>query len=580
MAEFTLHGSQFLLDGEPFRILAGAMHYFRIPPTLWRDRLLKLRAMGLNTVETYIAWNLHEPEPGTFRLDGWFGPARYLEIAAELGLHAIVRPGPYICSEWDLGGLPAWLLRDPAIRLRCSHPAYLAAVDRFFDALLPRLAPLQVTRGGPILAMQVENEYGSYGNDQAYLRHLADGMRARGIDVPLFTSDGPRDATLQAGTLPGVLKTVNSASGVEAALVRLRRHQPDGPLMVTEFWDGWFDHWGEPHHTRSPEDTAAALDDILAAGASVSLYMFHGGTNFGFMNGANSEGGIYQPTITSYDYDAPLSEAGDPTPKYWALRDLIGRYAPLPGVALPAPAPRLAPASVTLPESAPLFGALDLLSSPIRLAAPEPMEMLGQSFGFTLYRTHVAGPAQPVLAIRGLHDRAQVFLDGRPAGVLERAAPGAGLSLAIPPGGATLDILVENMGRVNFGPDLLDRKGIVGGVLLGEQYLFGWTIFPLPLDDLSRLAFRPSSTTGGPAFYRGRLIVTEPGDAFLALPGWTKGVCWLNGVNLGRYWCIGPQRTLYIPATLLVQGENELIVLELHGAERPIVEFRDRPDLG
>jgi len=579
MSEFTIHDSQFLLDGKPFRILAGAMHYFRIPPAYWRDRLLKLRAMGLNTVETYVAWNLHEPEPGTFRFDAGLDLVRYLTIVAELGLQAIVRPGPYICSEWDLGGLPAWLLRDPAIRLRCSHPAYLQVVDRFFDALLPRLAPLQVTCGGPILAMQVENEYGSYGNDQAYLHHLVEGMRARGVGVLLFTSDGPRDETLRAGTLPGILKTVNFASGVKAALGKLREYQPDGPLMVTEFWDGWFDHWGEQHHTRTPEDTAAVLDEILRAGASVSLYMFHGGTNF-FMNGANSEDGCYRPTVTSYDYDAPLSEAGDPTPKYWALRDLIGRYAPLPDITLPPPAPKLALGTVDLPESVALFDALDGLSSPIRLAAPQPMEMLGQSSGFTLYRTQVAGPVEAPLTIRGLHDRAQVFLDRQPVGVLERASPGQDLLLAVPQGSATLDILVENMGRVNFGPDLLDRKGITEGVLLRQQCLFGWTHFPLPLDDLTRLDFRPSSATGGPAFYRGRFTVTDPGDTFLALPGWTKGVCWVNGFNLGRYWERGPQRALYVPAPLLAKGENELIVLELHRTERATVEFRDRPDLG
>jgi beta-galactosidase len=580
MSAFTIRDSQFLLDGEPFRILAGAMHYFRIPPAYWQDRLLKLRAMGLNTVETYVAWNLHEPEPGAFRFDAGLDLVRYLRCAAELGLHAIIRPGPYICSEWDLGGLPAWLLRDPAMRLRCSHPAYIEVVDRFLDALLPRLAPLQVTHTGPILAMQVENEYGSFGNDQAYLRHLVEAMRARGVDVLLFTSDGPRDQTLRSGTLPGILKTVNFASGVEAALNKLREHQPDGPLMVTEFWDGWFDHWGEEHHIRAPVDTAAALDEILNAGASVSLYMLHGGTNFGFMNGANSDGGSYQPTITSYDYDAPLSEAGDPTPKYWALRDLIGRYEPLPEIALAAPALKMALGPVDLSESVALFDALDDLSSPIRLAAPQPMEMLGQGFGFTLYRTKVPGLARPSLTIRGLHDRAQVFLDRQSVGVLERATPDASLLLSIPQGGATLDILVENMGRVNFGPDLLDRKGITEGVLLGQQYLFGWTHFPLPLDDLSRLRFGPSSTAGWPAFYRGRFSVTDPEDTFLALPGWTKGVCWVNGYNLGRYWHTGPQRTLYVPAPLLMEGQNELIVLELHGTERRTVEFRDRPDLG
>jgi beta-galactosidase len=580
LSSFTIDADHFLLDGEPFRILAGAMHYFRAPPACWQDRLHKLRAMGLNTVETYVAWNLHEPEPGHFRFDGELDLVKYLRCAADLGLHAIVRPGPYICSEWDLGGLPAWLLRDPAMRLRCSYPPYLEAVDRFFDALLPRLAPLQVTRGGPILAMQVENEYGSFGNDQAYVRHLADGMRARGIDVLLFTADGPFDPALACGTLPGVLKTVTYASGVQAAFSKLREHQPDGPLMVTEFWDGWFDHWGEEHHTRTPEDTSATLDEILKAGASVSLYMFYGGTNFGFMSGANSFLGSYQPDVTSYDYDAPLSEAGDPTPKYWALRDVIGRYAPLPDVALPEPAPKMALGPVELPESVSLLDALDVLSSPIHRAAPEPMEMLGQSYGFTLYRTQLAGSLEGSLTSRGLHDRAQVFVDRKPVGVLERESPDADLFLEIPAAGATLDILVENMGRVNFGPDLLDRKGFTQGILFGQVFLFGWTHFALPLGDLSRLAFEPSSTATGPAFYRGRFTVTEPRDTFLALPGWTKGVCWVNGHNLGRYWSRGPQRTLYVPASFLACGENELIVLELHATNRPAVEFRDRPELG
>jgi beta-galactosidase len=556
------------------------MHYFRVPPAYWRDRLYKLRAMGLNTVETYVAWNLHEPEPGTFRFDGSLDLVAYLRCAAELGLHAIVRPGPYICSEWDFGGLPAWLLRDPGMRLRCSHPPYLEAVDRFFDALLPRLAPLQVTQGGPILAMQVENEYGSYGNDQSYLRHLAEGMRARGADVLLLTSDGPTDETLRAGSLPGILKTVNFASGAEAAFSVLREHQPEAPLMCTEFWDGWFDHWGAEHHTRAPEDTTAALNEILSAGASVSLYMFHGGTNFGFMNGANSLWGSYLPIITSYDYDAPLSEAGDPTPKYWALRDRIGRHEPLPEIALPVPVPKMALGPVDLPESVALFDALDSLASPIQRPAPEPMEMLGQSLGLALYRTQVAGPNEALLTIRGLHDRAQVFVDRQPVGVLEREFPDKDLFLTIPEGGAMLDILVENMGRVHFGPDLLDRKGITEGVLLGQQYLFGWTMFPLPLDDLSRLTFAASSTTPGPAFYRGHFAVADPRDTFLALPGWTKGVCWVNGFNLGRYWNRGPQRTLYVPAPLLAKGENELVVLELHGTERRTVEFRDSPELG
>jgi beta-galactosidase len=581
MTTFAIDEDRFTLDGRPFRILSGAMHYFRVLPDCWDDRMEKMRAMGLNTLETYVAWNLHEPRPGRFCFDGGLDLAAYLEKAAARGLHAIVRPGPYICSEWDLGGLPAWLLRDPGMKLRCRHPAYLEAVDRFFDALVPRLVPQQVTRGGNLLALQVENEYGSYGNDQGYLRHLAEGLRRRGIEVPLFTSDGPTDEMLQYGTLPGVLKTANFGSGARAAFAKLREYQPEGPLMCGEFWNGWFDHWGEKHHRRAPEEAAAALDEILAQGASVNLYMFHGGTNFGFMNGANSHQGQYQPTITSYDDDAPLDEAGDPTPKYFALREVIGRYAPLPALPPLAPGPKMALGQVALTESVSLFASLASLSQPVQRPTPEPMEALGQDYGFVLYRTRISGPRGLTrLAIRELRDRALVFLDGKLLSTLERERSGEPLSFAVPPDGAILEILVENLGRVNYGPDLLDRKGITEGVVLGQQYLYDWTIYPLPLDDLGGLRFAAGRPAPGPAFYRGQFqLPGTPADTFLVLPGWVKGSVWLNGFNLGRYWDRGPQRTLYVPAALFSRERNELIVFEQHGVERPQVEFRDRPEL-
>ncbi len=582
MPAFTVEKGCFALDGRPFRVLAGAMHYFRVPRELWADRLRKLRAMGLNTLETYVAWNRHEPAPGRFCFAGQLDLGAYLKQAADLGLYTLLRPGPYICSEWDLGGLPAWLLADPGMRLRCSHPPYLAAVDRFLDALVPQFAAQQITRGGRLLAVQVENEYGSYGNDAAYLEHLAAGLRQRGVEVPLFTADGPTDEMLQYGGVDGVLRTVNFGSGAARAFAKLREYQPDGPLMCTEFWNGWFDHWGEEHHRRPPADAAGALDEVLAAGASVSLYMFHGGTNFGFMNGANCQDGRYRPTVTSYDDDAPLDEAGDPTPKYFALREAIGRYAPLPAEPLPEPAPKMALGAVRLEQSAPLLAQLDALSTPVSRPAPEPMEALGQDYGFILYSTRVSGPrgAAP-LRLRELRDRALVFVDGALHGVLEREFPERALSLEVPAGGAALDILVENMGRVNYGPELLDRKGITEGVLLGQQYLYGWTIRCLPLRDLSRLAFRHGAPAAYPAFRRGVFSAPEDRrDTFLALPGWTKGVVWLNGTNLGRYWQRGPQRTLYVPAPWLRPGENELIVLELHGTEQDAVEFRARAELG
>ncbi|MHB0876891.1 MAG: glycoside hydrolase family 35 protein [Anaerolineae bacterium] len=578
MREFTVKGNDFVRDGEPFRIIAGAMHYFRTMPEQWRDRLAKARLCGLNAVETYVAWNLHEPRPGQFDFDGGLDLVAYLRRAEEQGLLAIVRPGPYICAEWEFGGLPAWLLADPTMKLRCFHRHYLDAVERYLDALLPPLAPLQYSRGGPIVAMQVENEYGSYGNDSRYLRWLEQAMRDRGIDCLLFTSDGPTDTMLQGGTLPDVLKVVNFGSGATPAFAKLRQYQPTGPLMCGEFWDGWFDHWGEEHHVRPPEDAAATLGEMLSAGASASIYMFHGGTNFGFMNGAN-DSGRYQPTVTSYDYDAPLTEAGDVTPKWEAFRRVIGKYAPLPEAPVPAPSPKLAPFSVELTECAPLFANLDALSRPLQRVTPEPMEMLGQNYGFVLYRTEVNGPRPLVtLAIREVRDRAQVFVDGAVVGVIERDVDEGPLVVDVPAVGARLDLLVENMGRTNYGPALAGRKGITEGVLLANQYLYHWDIYPLPLDVLSGLRYRPVTAVEGPAFYRGHFSVSEPRDGFLALPGWDKGVVFVNGFNLGRYWSRGPQKTLYVPWPVLRPGDNEIVVFELHEAAAAKVEVVAAPE--
>jgi len=579
-------GNQFLLDGKPFRILSGAIHYFRVVPEYWRDRLEKARMFGLNTVETYVAWNLHEPRPGEFHFGGLLDIVRYIQTAAELGLKVIVRPGPYICSEWDFGGLPAWLLKDPHMQVRCMYPPYLEAVDRFFDALLERLTPLQASRGGPIIAMQVENEYGSYGNDREYMQFLENGLRRRGVDAFLFTSDGSNDSQLQGGTLPHLLKTVNFAYGALSAFKNLRRYQPEGPLMVTEFWSGWFDHWGERHHIAMAGlptivFSRKALEKSLAAGASLNFYMFHGGTNFGFMNGANDfSWSGYQPDITSYDYAAPLGESGEPSRTFAVYAEIIRKHIPgLPLLKIPPPGRRRAYGPVTLTESVSLF---DSLGEKHLCPTPIPMEAFDQDYGFILYRTRLSGPRPPArLEIHDLHDRAQVFLDGQPAGLLERMAPRRKLRLAIPKGGATLDILVENMGRVNFGPKLTDRKGITHGVTLGGQYLFGWEIYPLPFKDVSGLKFGAASVTlpGIPRFWRGYFSVTDPADTFLALPGWTKGVAWLNGFNLGRYWQRGPQQTLYVPAPLLHAGENELVVLELHGQTQSVVQFGDKPIL-
>ena len=582
----TTSSTQFLLDGKPFRILSGALHYFRVVPEYWRDRLEKMRAFGLNTVETYVPWNLHEPRPGEFHFEGMLDIVKFIEMANDVGLKVIVRPGPYICSEWDFGGLPSWLLKDPAMQVRCAYPPYLAAVDRYFDVLLPLLTPLQSTRSGPIIAMQVENEYGTYGNDKVYLRHLADGMKVRGIDSFLFTSDGPRDICLQGGTLPDIFKTVNFAFEAKEAFAKLREYQPEGPLMVMEFWSGWFDHWGEPHHisedgSDSIQRSLDTLDEILALGASVNFYMFHGGTNFGFMNGANADPTPYQADVTSYDYACPISECGDLAPRYAGYREVLKKYVEIPSIAHIQPVAKHAYGKIKLTESVGLLESLDGLSQPRLSVNAHPMEMYDQDYGFILYRTQVTGPRMGVLRVRGLHDRAQIFINGELVNVLDRESGNEYASIEVA-NDVQLDILVENMGRVNFDPALRDRKGITDGVTINNQYQFGWEVFPLPLNDLSRLNFSPLNNLpqAQPAFYRGSFAIEDLADTFLALPGWTKGVVWLNGFNLGRFWERGPQKTLYIPAPLLKRGQNELIVFELHGAQQSIVEFRDVPELG
>jgi beta-galactosidase len=409
-------------------------------------------------------------------------------------------------------------------------------------------------------------------------------MRARGIDSFLFTSDGPRDPCLQGGTLPDVLKTVNFAFDAKEALAKLREYQPEGPLMVTEFWSGWFDHWGEEHHIIEDGGTSIqrsldALDEILVAGASVNFYMFHGGTNFGFMNGANCYPTPYQADVTSYDYASPISEAGDLSPRYEGYREILKKYMKVPSAAHLQPVKKSALGSVEVGESVGLFESLEALSQSQTSVTTKPMECFDQDYGFILYRTKVTGPRMGILRVIGLHDRAQLYIDGELNEVLDRESGNEYTAVDITQD-AQLDILVENMGRINFGPSLLDRKGITGGVTVNDQYQFGWETYPLPLDDLSRLKFSPAQAGNFPTFFRAHFDVENSADTFLTLPGWTKGVAWINGFNLGRYWESGPQKTLYVPAPLLKLGANELILFELHGTLKLSVEFQDRPVLG
>lgn len=572
-----------MLDGQPITLLSGAMHYFRTMPEQWEDRLLKLKACGLNTVETYTCWNLHERREGEFDFSGLLDIEKFIQTAEKLGLWVILRPGPYICAEWDFGGLPSWLLSYPDITLRCDDPLYLSKVKPYYRELLSRIRPHLCTNGGNVLMVQVENEYGSYGDDKVYLQKIVDIYRENGIDCLLFTSDGTAKWMLSGGTLPEVLAVANFGSYTEQILT-LNEFQKDRPLMCGEFWDGWFDHWYESGTQLRPiEDIVREIEKFFDLGASFNLYMFHGGTNFAFWNGANHPGD-YQPTITSYDYRALLTEAGDTTPLYEAVKDLIARRTGKPAPEIEVKnSEKAAYGSLTLTEQAELFDNLDALSVPVKAAFPKTMEQLGQDFGFTLYRTIVHGPVEPLpLCFGELHDRAIVFVNGNFVGIKERDRRDDEITISLGFGeSAVVDILVENMGRVNYGIHLLDKKGILGGVRLGQRYHFGWEMYPMTMDDLSGLSYAPEHGFTKPTFLRGNLHLDEaPKDTFIRLDGFTKGFVTVNGFNIGRYYNpAGPQKTLYLPAPLLHTGDNEITVFESDGYTDPVITFTDTPEL-
>ncbi len=561
---FVVEGGQFLLNGKPFRIFSGEIHYPRVPREYWKDRLLKARAMGLNTICTYLFWNWHEKEPGKFSFEDNLDVATFIRTAQEAGLKVIIRPGPYVCSEWDFGGLPAWLLREPEIRVRCMDAKYLSAAERYIRRIGEELRDLQITRGGPIILLQVENEYGSYANDGEYMLWLQERYRTAGFDIPFYTSDGGAQYLFESGNVAGALPVVNFGGDPPGQFTALSNFRAGIPLMCGEYWCGWFTHWGDPQWgSSSLAENARELEWMLSSGKSFNLYMFHGGTNFGWSAGANWDNG-YRADITSYDYDAPLDEAGRPTEKYHRFRSLLAQYRE-PGSIVPEPPP--GPAFLTMDpiqvrEAAPLFRSLPL---PIRSAGVKSMEYFGQSYGFILYRTHLRGPRGGTLAIQEPHDIAWVYLDGRYVGRLERRLDVNTMELPLSPSDRpVLDILVEAMGRINFGSRLIDRKGITEWVTLRGVTLTGWEVYPLPCEMafLKGLKFATVDSVASPAFFRGTFAVQKPGDTYLDLTGWKKGVVWVNGRTLGRYWNIGPQQRLYLPAPWLRAGNNEIVIFD------------------
>lgn len=569
MPAFTIGDTDFLLDGRPHRVIAGALHYFRVHPDQWADRIRKARLMGLNAIETYVAWNAHEPRRGEWDATAWNDLGRFLDLVAAEGLHAIVRPGPYICAEWHNGGLPVWLTGMPGIGLRRSEPRYLAEVKRYLERVYDIVAPRQIDRGGNVVLVQIENEYGAYDSDKEYLAELVRVTRAAGITVPLTTVDQPQPQMLRDGSLPGLHRTGSFGSRAAERLATLREHQPTGPLMCSEFWDGWFDWWGGVHHTTETDAAARELDALLAAGASVNIYMFHGGTNFGLTNGANDKG-RYLPLTTSYDYDAPLDEAGNPTAKFRAFRDVIARYAEVPEE-------KPAEASPALGFEVPLTwagsGIDGLARAEARHASPPTFEELDHLGALVLYEAELDGTGG-ALEVEEVRDHAWVAVDGRPVGTLSRTRHERTLAV---PAGKRLSLLVEEQGRVNYDHRLGEPKGLIGPVLLDGAPLEGWTATPI---ELETFAAASGDADWGPRVAVATFELDEPQDLFLSTIGLGKGFAFVDDLLLGRYWSNGPQRTLYVPAPATRTGANRLVLIELDGAAPRAARFVEGLDLG
>jgi beta-galactosidase len=576
---FAVAKGQFTLDGKPFQVISGEMHYPRIPRAYWRDRFRMAKAMGLNTITTYVFWNVHETRPGIYDFSGNNDVAEFIREAQQEGLYVILRPGPYICAEWEWGGYPAWLLKDKDIVVRTTDPKFMEASALWLARLGRELAPLQIGNGGPIILTQVENEYGSFGHDREYMERVHQMLVDAGFTKSqLYTADGPQQ--VPDGSLPDLPVGINFGGEKEGDAQKdfatLKKYRPNGPFINSEYWAGWFDHWGGKHAHTNADAQLANYKWMLEQGYSVSIYMFHGGTSFGWMNGANSNGKNYEPDVTSYDYDSALDESGRPTPKYFAMRDIIAKatsktHPPVPQVAAAITVPETA-----LPEAASLWDNLPLA---IGSENVQTMEDIGQAYGWILYRTHLKGDAAGELVLDQLHSYAQVYVNKKLAGTIDRRLNQDRIALDAKVG-AQLDILVENTGRVNFGLRINgERAGITKQVTLAGKQVLGWEIYPLPMTHVDKLSFAKKPCVG-PCFYRGSFSLSATADTFLDTSAFTKGQLWLNGLALGRIWNIGPQRTLYAPMPFLKQGNNDVVVFDAQGKAGGTLRGLDKPDLG
>uniref|UniRef100_A0A671NQY0 Beta-galactosidase-like n=1 Tax=Sinocyclocheilus anshuiensis TaxID=1608454 RepID=A0A671NQY0_9TELE len=576
----------FQKDGKPFQYISGSIHYSRIPREYWKDRLLKMYMTGLNAIQVYVPWNFHGTVQGVFNFAGDRDLEYFLNLANQTGLLVILRPGPYICAEWEMGGLPAWLLQKPNIILRSADTDYLKPASEWLAVLLTKMRPWLYQNGGNIISVQVENEYGSYfACDYNYMRHLHTLFRLfLGEDVILFTTDGNTDKEMICGTLEGLYATIDFDTNITAAFIRQRRFEPKGPLVNSEFYTGWLDHWGDKHASVDTVKVSKMLGEMLSMGASVNMYMFEGGTNFGYWNGKSAISVyLFRSVVTSYDYNAPLSEAGDPTDKLLAIRDVIKNFRDIPVGPMPPATPKFAYGFVTLQKVC-----KTLFISGLSLCYVNCV----QYYGFMLYRTtlprNVPEPTPLISPLNGIHDRAYVSVNGVYQGLMERDT--ALVMNVTGQQGDQLDILVENMGRVNFGSYINDKKGLLGNLILGNDVLTDWSIYPLDIDTAVANGWLQAAHSGsameagdGPMIYSGTLKSTGLAwDTFVKLNGWTKGQVWVNEVNLGRYWPQrGPQQTLYVPGPFLSATQpNNITVLELERApsHRRIL-FMDRPQV-
>lgn len=573
---FRFGNGEFLLDEKPFQIISGELHPARIPVEYWKHRIQMAKAMGCNTISAYIFWNYHEEKEGEFDFtNGNHNIAQFLKLVQDEGMWVILRPGPYVCAEWELGGIPPYLLRTPDIKLRTLDPRYMAAAQRYMSKLAAEITPLLITKGGPVLMLQIENEYGSFGTDKNYISAIKDYWKTLGIDVPTFTGDGPATKMLEAGTLPGSAVGLDSGSSDEDFNLAAKIN-PGVPVFSSETYPGWLTHWGE---SWARPDTAQLYKEVrylMDNKKSFNLYVLHGGTNFGYTSGANSGGKGYEPDITSYDYDAPVDEQGLPTHKYEVLRKIIGSYLPkgkkLPPVPEPIRVIELSPVGMQ-----PFTAIWDNLPQPVITEKTKTFEECGQDYGIIIYRTELAQATGGTLTVNDVHDFATVLFEGNYVGYLDRREAKFSIELPQPKTEhPVLEIVVEAMGRINYGRNMEDRKGITEKVTLNGNTLLNWKLYNLILDRKYIFDLRSSgkSIKKPGIFFKGNFVLTRAegnvgADTYIDMSKYTKGIVWVNGHNLGRYWNIGPQKRLFCPAAWMHEGLNEIMILDLIQTDSP-----------